>query len=97
MAPRGYTILGQNVRLAGGEPELIARRGPLLVFCEVKMRSSTSLVSPVEAVGADKLRRLQNTAETWLAGRRDLAGREIAFELAAVTGRRVEHRRLLPV
>jgi putative endonuclease len=97
LSPRGCTILGQKARLAAGEPGLIARRGPLLVFCKVKMRSSTSLVSPVAAVGEDKLRRLQNTAETWLVDRRDLAGLKIAFELAAVTGRRVEYHRLLPV
>ena len=36
---RGYRILGANVRAGGYELDLIVRRGPRLVFFEVKERS----------------------------------------------------------
>lgn len=87
---RGYRLLGQNVRAAGGELDLIVRRGSRIVFCEVKMRSAESLVDPLEAVGPDKARRLRRAAETWLSGRPDLAPLDVGFEVATVKGRRIE-------
>ncbi|MBW2714474.1 MAG: YraN family protein, partial [Deltaproteobacteria bacterium] len=38
LAARGYRIIARNVRAGGVEMDLIARRGPLVVFVEVKTR-----------------------------------------------------------
>ena len=51
MRLRGYRIVGRNVRLAGREVDLLARRGPLLVVCEVKARRTPVRGTPLEAVG----------------------------------------------
>ena len=66
---RGYRIVARNVRADRVEMDLVARRGPLLVFVEVKARASDRAGSPAEAVDARKQRRLRRGAAAWLAGR----------------------------
>src|SRR5204863_6972523 len=48
---RGYRIVGRNVRVSGREVDLVARRGSLLVVCEVKARRTRRFGAPAEAVG----------------------------------------------
>jgi len=86
----GYRILARNVWAGGHELDLVLRRGERLVFCEVKARTGDVRGDASEAVGPEKRRRLRRAAEAWLAARPDLAALEVAFELAAVRGRRVE-------
>ena len=51
---RGYRILGRNVRVAGREVDVVAKRGQDARRCEVKARRSASRGTPAEAVGAQK-------------------------------------------
>ncbi len=69
---RGYRVLGANVRAGGYELDLVLRRGRRLVFCEVKERSRTDYGNPVEMVGPEKLRRVRQAAEAWLAAHPEL-------------------------
>ncbi len=80
----GFTILDERFRTARGEVDLVARRGPLLVFVEVKTRRGDGWGSPAAAVDARKLRRLRLAARAWLAANpaRDVA--EFRFDVAAV-------------
>jgi putative endonuclease len=87
---RGYSVIAANARAGGNELDLVLRRGNRIVFCEVKAREGPEFGDPLEAVGAEKQRRVQRAAEAWLASRPELAGIEVAFEAAAVRGRRVE-------
>jgi putative endonuclease len=87
---RGYRVLGSNIRAGGNELDVVVRRGNRLVFCEVKMRTGPGYGDPLEAVGYEKERRLRRAAEVFLASNRSLAALEIAFEVAAVRGRRIE-------
>ena len=87
---RGYKVLATNWYARGGELDLVVRRGRRLVFCEVKSKSGTSFVDPLEMVGADKRRRLLLAAEQWLAAHPRDRRLELAFEVAAVRGRRIE-------
>lgn len=66
---RGWTLLGRNVRIGRGELDLIARRGPVLAFVEVKARRSAACGSPEDAVDARKRRQVARLAELWLAAR----------------------------
>jgi putative endonuclease len=86
---RGYRVLATNVWAGGNELDLIVRRGDRLLFCEVKAKSGEGFGAPVEAVTAEKVRRVRRAAEGWLAARPELAGLEIALEAVAVRGRRV--------
>ena len=87
---RGYRVLAANARAGGNELDVVVRRGGRLVFCEVKMRSGDGFGDPWEAVGPEKERRLRRAAEGFLMRNPALSRLEVAFEVAAVRGRRIE-------
>lgn len=91
---RGFRILATNVWVGGYELDLVVRRGRRLVFCEVKEKAGARYGDPLEAVGAEKQRRLRRAAETWLAARPELDGCDVVFEVVAVREGRLE--RLTP-
>ncbi len=66
---RGWRMLGQNVRVGRGELDLIARRGGVLAFVEVKARRSARCGAPEDAVSPRKRRQIARLAELWLAAR----------------------------
>jgi putative endonuclease len=66
LAREGYRIVGRNVRAGGVELDLVAARGNLRIFVEVKTRWSRSLGLPEEAVDGRKRRRLVRGAAAWL-------------------------------
>jgi putative endonuclease len=66
----GFRILGRNVRAGGVEIDLVAARGPLVAFVEVKARLSRAHGAPEEAVDARKRARLARGAAAWLASSR---------------------------
>ena len=57
-------MLGQRVRTAAGEIDVIATRDGLLVFAEVKSRAD--LASAAQALGARQRARLLLAAEIWM-------------------------------
>jgi putative endonuclease len=87
----GYRIVGRNVRVAGREVDVLARRGSLLVVCEVKARRSGAFGSPLEAVGADKQQRLRRAGEILVA--RDPTVQTVRFDVIAIDGFSVRHLR----
>ncbi len=64
---RGYRVIARNVRVAGGEIDLVARRGRTLVIAEVKTRQSLALGEGYEAVGRQKQQQLARLGEMLLA------------------------------
>ena len=66
LAARGYRIIARNVRAGGVEMDLIARRGPLVVFVEVKTRREGGPGSGEDAVDARKRLRLVRGAAAWM-------------------------------
>jgi putative endonuclease len=62
----GYRIVGRNVRVPGGEIDIIARDGDTIVFVEVKARASRSFGSAAGAVDARKRATLRRIAADWL-------------------------------
>ncbi len=66
LAARGYRIVARNVRAGGVELDLVARRGGLVVFVEVKTRRAGGPGSGEEAVDARKRLRLVRGAAAWL-------------------------------
>lgn len=59
-----FRILARNFRVHGGEIDLIARRGSLIVFVEVKTRAK--LFDGMEAVDRGKQLRVGRAARRWL-------------------------------
>lgn len=83
----GLTILQRNWRCSGGELDIIARDGDVLVFVEVKTRSSAAFGDPAEAVTPAKAARLRKLAVLWLAEQRAEDTRfwpELRFDVVTV-------------
>jgi putative endonuclease len=82
---RGYRIVARNVRADRVEIDLIARRGGLLVFVEVKSRRVSKHGDAAEAVDERKQRRLRRGAHAWLAANPIEARRTLARRFDVVT------------
>jgi len=67
LARAGYRIAARNVRADGVEIDLVATRGALVVFVEVKTRRGRGFGTPAEAVDARKCARLVRGARAWLS------------------------------
>lgn len=63
---RGYRIVARNVRADRVEIDIIARRGRVLAFVEVKTRRTRAYGFPEDAVDARKRARLVRGAAAWL-------------------------------
>jgi putative endonuclease len=79
----GLTVLDRNWRCREGELDVVARDGDALVFCEVKTRTGTGFGHPVEAVTAEKRRRLRLLARSWLAAH-DHHAPDLRFDVVGV-------------
>ena len=88
-AARGFEVLDRNWRCAGGEIDLVLRKGSTLVVCEVKTRSTLAYGSPADAVTGPKRARLRRLAARWLA-EHDVHPANVRFDVACVLGERVE-------
>jgi putative endonuclease len=79
----GFTVLEQNYRCRGGEIDIVAARGNLVAFCEVKTRHSVHWGEPSEAVGWRKQQRLRRLAASWLEERRPRFS-DLRFDVVSV-------------
>jgi putative endonuclease len=63
----GYDILARRFRGRGGELDIVAFDGPVLVFVEVKARARSEFGEPWEFVDWQKKQKLRRTAEEFIA------------------------------
>jgi putative endonuclease len=82
-----YRIVGRRVRTRVGEIDLIARRGRMLVFVEVKARGLYETAA--ESLQQRQRARLQRAAELFMATRPAFAGFDMRFDVVLVTPRRL--------
>lgn len=61
----------------------MARRGRIVVFCEVKSKGGPDHGDPLEMVTAEKARRIARAAGAWLAAHPELSGCEARFDVVA--------------
>lgn len=81
---QGYRIAGQNWRCRTGELDLIAWDGDLLVFVEVRTRSSTlRFGTPAESVDYRKCAQVMETAQVYVHTHR-LQTYQIRFDVISV-------------
>lgn len=86
---KGYRIEARRVRTPAGEIDLVARRGDVVVFVEVKARQS--LAQAADSVTAGQRRRILRAAGHYMAGRPDLAGLTQRFDVVLVAPRKWPH------
>jgi len=63
---QGYEIRRVNYRIRTGEIDIIAAKGDVLVFCEVKLRSRTDFGTPAEAVTPRKIGKILSAAKYYM-------------------------------
>ncbi len=84
---KGYSILARGHRRrkgsGAGEIDIVARRGDLVVLVEVKARHDAEAAAV--ALTGNQRRRLTRAAAAFLAGRADLAGCGLRFDVMLVT------------
>jgi putative endonuclease len=86
LTARGLRVIGRRVRTRGGEIDLVALDGPVVVFVEVKTRRGTGYGSAAAAVTPRKQRRLARLALGYLA-RREWLERSTRFDVVEVYAR----------
>jgi putative endonuclease len=87
---KGFRILARRWRSPLGEIDIVARRRRLLVFAEVKARSTID--EAVESVNVRQRRRIAAAAEIWLAANPDDSIRDIRFDvILVVPGKLPQH------
>jgi len=90
---RGWRVLDRNARGGRGELDIVARKGEVLAFIEVKRRERRE--DALLAVHADKQARLRSAAQAWLTRHPEHADLSCRFDLILVrpgfAGSRIEH------
>jgi putative endonuclease len=84
LAAEGWMILARRVRTPCGEIDLIAERGGLLAFVEVKRRRS--LAEAAHALSARQRQRLIAAAECWLASYPHAGAAGVRFDVILFDG-----------
>jgi putative endonuclease len=85
----GYEVVARNWTCRDGELDLVVRRQRVIVFCEVKTRSTAAFGSPAEAVNHVKRQKVRVLAAKWLDDS-PMRAREIRFDVVSVVGDSVE-------
>lgn len=92
----GWTIRDRNVLCRRGELDVVAEKGPVLAFVEVRMRSTAAWGDPSQTVTFGKQRKVVLAAHEYCQRHR-LFARVIRFDVASVVGRgREGHVELIP-
>ncbi len=82
----GYTVVDRNFSCRWGEVDIVAEKGELLCFVEVRMRSSAAWGDPSLTVMGPKQRKVVKTALHYMLRLR-LSGRMMRFDVISVVGR----------
>ncbi|MGE5285001.1 MAG: YraN family protein [Actinomycetota bacterium] len=82
----GFTIVERNFRTTGGEIDIVARKGDVLVFVEVRSRGDAGFGAPEESVTPAKRRRIVVAARRYLSGAPPSSWREARFDVIAIEG-----------
>jgi putative endonuclease len=84
---KGYRIVARRFRSPVGEVDIVARRGRVLVFVEVKARSQ--LDDAAESLLPRQQRRIAAAAAAWLAEHPDDVESNIRFDAVLVAPGRI--------
>ena len=87
LVAKGYRIVARRFRSLVGEIDIVARRGRLLVFVEVKARAR--LDDAAESILPRQQRRIAAAAAAWLADHPDDGEGDIRFDVVLVAPRRI--------
>ena len=79
---KGFRILARGYKVPVGEIDIIARRGRLVVFVEVKSRANVAAAA--EALTGRQRRRIDRAAHWFLAQHPEIAACDLRYDLMLV-------------
>jgi putative endonuclease len=82
----GFTIVERNYRTKGGEIDIVARKGDVLVFVEVRSLEVPDFGTPEASVTPAKRRRIVVAARRYLSKVPPSSWREARFDVIAIEG-----------
>ncbi|MES0341919.1 MAG: YraN family protein [Candidatus Humimicrobiaceae bacterium] len=85
---KNYRIIEQNFNSKPGEIDIIASIGDILVFIEVKTRTSDDFGSPSESIDANKVSRIRRAASCYLAEKSSEGFDEYRFDIIAIMAKK---------
>ncbi len=77
----GWSLLKRNYRAGRGEIDIIAERGDLIAFIEVKRWRAMGWSALEKALSADKIRRIIETSKIYLSTYRKYSSRRIRYDV----------------
>ena len=83
---KGWKIIGRNFRARSAELDLIALDAAVLVFVEVKQRSTRAAGLPEDAIDVRKITKLYEAANVFLKRNAQHAHRDCRFDVIAIDG-----------
>jgi len=83
---KGYRILDRRFKTKLGEIDLVARKGQLIIFVEVKARNNVQ--SALDGVGFWSKKRISDAADIWISRQPDAADLSWRFDIIAVIPRK---------
>jgi putative endonuclease len=83
---KGYRILAWRYKTPVGEIDVVAKRGAVIVFVEVKLRAGLD-----DAVTPRMQQRISRASGLFMAGHRRFSGCFPRFDVVAVSGLRLRH------
>jgi putative endonuclease len=86
LVAQGLTIVLRNYRRRGGELDIVAREGEVLVIAEVRTRSSDEFGGAAASVDGWKQHKIVRAATQLLQQRKDLAQLRVRFDVIVVRG-----------
>ena len=85
ISSKGYKIIARNWRFGKyGEIDIIALDGNILVFIEVKARTSFNFGKPVEAVNKAKIEKMKILAEFFINNNTELKFEGLRFDVVGI-------------
>ena len=88
---QGLKVVEQNVRMTVGEIDVVCYDGDVLVFVEVKTRSTLAFGDPLEAIDRRKVQKYRKMAEEYIVRHR-LFDKDVRFDAVGIVGDSVHSR-----
>ncbi len=86
----GYKIVERNYYCKFGEIDVIALNEDMLVFIEIKTRSSRKTIPPEFTVTKPKQNKIKKTARHYI-GKHNILNRDCRFDIVAITMEKGKH------
>ncbi|CDL82394.1 YraN family protein [Xenorhabdus szentirmaii] len=88
---QGLAFVAENVKIRGGEIDLVMRDKYTWVFVEVRFRKNTHYGDAIATITQSKRKRLLHTASVWLNQRNEcLETAPCRFDVCTITGQKFE-------